>query len=97
MTMIEKMARAICRIAVERGLKADWSAPTGGHSEATIRQFVDRDWNKHIDAARAALTAMLEPGEAMVKAGKPWAGVSGNSSRKTIVAAIQAALDEKQS
>lgn len=49
----------------------------------------------HINAAKAALRVLLEPSQAMIKAGKPWAGVSGNSSRKTIVAAIQAALDEK--
>lgn len=60
MEIIEKVARAICRVIVVRGLKSDWTAPSGGHPEATIMRFVERGWKSHVDAATAALNVIID-------------------------------------
>ena len=60
MTMIEKVARAICRTAVE--------ASTPNALPSAKEDMVARYWPNHVANARAALEALLEPDDEMAEA-----------------------------
>ncbi|MES3042652.1 hypothetical protein [Sphingomonas faeni] len=81
-TMIEKMARAIC---IAAGAKPD-DSKSGMDPWSKV-------WTSYIPHARAALTAMLEPSEAMVDVGNQC--LNDGSSSSVFDAMIQAALDEE--
>jgi hypothetical protein len=94
-TMIEKMARAIWDVQHPTGTSwDDWAR----FAEQNPDRFDGRDGSR--DLARAALTALLEPSEAMAAAGAD--NLFGSSSddwsddaRAVWSAMVQAALDEK--
>lgn len=68
-SMIEKMARAICR---SRGLNPDGVSFGGGSvsHDGVITTYAHRYvWQDHIVTARACLTALSEPTPEMVEAG----------------------------
>lgn len=84
MTMIEKMARALCAERV-RTTSDEWK-----------RYRYDDSWKLFVSDARIALSAMLEPSEAMIKAAEAVDFISPgeNDFVGEWRAAIQAALDE---
>lgn len=62
--MIEKVARAICRvdllaIAMEEGITL---SPNG------LQASIDKEWHRAVPNARAAISAMSDPTEQMVEA-----------------------------
>jgi len=80
MTMVEKVARAM---AANAGVI--WSGPRGEDDpDFTIMKMA------YLRAARAAIEAMREPDDAMVKAG---AHGSGEDSETTALGAWQAMID----
>jgi hypothetical protein len=90
-TMIEMIARAMGMVVYERD----------GPEKA--KHIVDRCWQDWIPEARAALTAMLDPSDAMAEAGEhgPTTNspegdfVSADDARGIFRAMVQTALDEK--
>lgn len=95
MTMIEKMARAIC--------PEGWSETNdSGLSEkdADAHTQIIRRWA--YEKAKAALKAMLEPNEAMIRSGEiaGWDEANHmpaiNMTETAYRAMIQGALDEKE-
>ena len=82
MMMIEQMCRAMA-----------------SRKSATLPEL---PWQFYAEEARAALTALLEPSEGMMLAGNIALSNNGvcdtdnDDSRVCVVAAIQAALDEKE-
>lgn len=84
MTMIEKIARALCERKVRSGLAADWTASLRTTPiEDTVARYVDRDWRKCSGDARAALEAMLEPSEGMLDASWRQTGKSKEMRQRT--------------
>lgn len=85
MTMVEQVARALCKEASIDPDKSDEWAPG-----------VDRkNWESRIGAARAAIGAMREPTEAMVDAGSDIEDIDGNDIGLTAAQdAWQAMIDE---
>ena len=72
MTMIEKVAKAIC---IAYDIDPDWGNPPF--------------WKNHIDSAKAALEAMMEPTEEMFEIFRKQGGIDGYQ------AMIKAALNGK--
>lgn len=72
MTLVERVARALC-------LHAEMDGRTDDGLAETLEGLVDLRWAEHADAARIAITALMEPTEEMVKAGARehdnWSGV----------------------
>lgn len=88
MTMIERVARALCQ-----------QVHGFGGSESEISSAVDRFWTNHVSDARAAIEAMREPNEAMIPAGNiPMPalgqGITFNSADKVWRDMIDAALKD---
>lgn len=86
MTMLEKMARAICKSAYGK---------SPGSDPENWERFADLYWMNHLDGARAALQAMLEPSEGMVAAGKECWPPRSFPTKASFRAMIQAALEGK--
>ncbi len=59
MNMIEKVARALC-------WKSTLSSTVMDEPSAADLLWIDHNWPRHAETARAAIEAMLEPTEAMV-------------------------------
>jgi len=55
MTVVEKMARAMCRVSVAQRL---WTRSGASVPDDTLQRYVDRDWHKHVARARAAIEAL---------------------------------------
>ena len=67
MTMLEKIARAVALRHAERRKKAN-PVYFSHNYPGGIAECVDRTWRNYIEDQRAALQALREPDEAMVKA-----------------------------
>lgn len=72
--MVEKVARAICRVqGRDPNSPVAWSAATVGAKEAGVSRIIDQPsyprWHEFKAEARAAIAAMREPTEAMEIAG----------------------------
>jgi hypothetical protein len=94
MSMLEKAARAMC---VADGFDPDGLIAYAKSGHAVSR----REWGIYLARARAALTALLEPSEAMAAAGADNLFAAANDdwsddARVIWRAMIQAALDEKE-
>ena len=105
MSMIEKVARALCRL---RHLREEDATPGYADHDAWLAAMEVRRWHEFIDDARAAIEAM-EPTAAMARAMKPrpahWpprgadaamdASIDADrlAAKQMFTAAIQAALE----
>lgn len=67
--MLERVARAICAPVVKAALARDWTLCHASDVDALAQRIVDREWPRHVSAARAAIRALLEPDEGMRRAG----------------------------
>lgn len=69
MTMLERVARALC-VADGFDPDEDWrQVPGGPFAEVAIPDEERPRWTRYRNAARAAITALMEPDEGMVEAG----------------------------
>jgi hypothetical protein len=73
MTMVERVARELCRSWLEKGLKdlsADGTLGATDLEKAATVATIDLHWENFVDDAVTALQAMHEPTEAMLDAGQ---------------------------
>ena len=64
-SMIDKVARALCELHIRRVRRHD-TAPE--RLEEMLPAAVDHNWREHVDEARAALQALMEPTPGMIEA-----------------------------
>jgi hypothetical protein len=70
-TMIERVARGMCRAAITKPAAAMYS-PDG------VEYHVNKRWPEYVDHARAAIETMREPTEAMLENGSAMDSLSGH-------------------
>ena len=97
MTMVEKIARALCAAKgidpdAVPSIMVDWRDDFSLPSADVARPA----WRGYVEAARAALEAMREPTQPMVRNGAdPYAGVTEIAARAVWADMMYAALNEK--
>jgi hypothetical protein len=64
--MIERVARALCKEAVKRGLAKDWTCQLVSDIERIAAEITEREWLKYAADAAAVITALREPSETMI-------------------------------